>query len=87
MKLYLSSYRLGAHGPELARMVRGARRVGVVRNALDFSSDIDRLERGRLQEFSDLRRSAYNLKSWTSGNTSMRRRAFMPPSRILTLYG
>jgi dipeptidase E len=54
MKLYLSSYRLGNHGPELARMVGGARRVGVVRNALDFSSDMDRLERGRLQEFSDL---------------------------------
>src|SRR5580658_5280099 len=54
MKLYLSSYRLGNHGPELARMVGSARRVGVVRNALDFSSDMDRLERGRLQEFSDL---------------------------------
>jgi dipeptidase E len=35
-------------------MVGGARRVGVVRNALDCSSDIDRLERGRLQEFDAL---------------------------------
>jgi dipeptidase E len=54
MKLYLSSYRLGNHGPELARMVGGARRVGIVRNALDFSTDMGRLERGRVQEFSDL---------------------------------
>jgi dipeptidase E len=35
-------------------MVGGARRVGVVRNALDYSSETDRLERGRLQEFNDL---------------------------------
>ena len=35
-------------------MVGGARRVGVVRNALDFSSDIERLERSGLQEFDDL---------------------------------
>jgi hypothetical protein len=35
-------------------MVGGARRVGVVRNALDFSSDIDGLERSGSQEFDDL---------------------------------
>lgn len=35
MRLYLSSYRLGAHGALLASMVRGERRGWVVSNALD----------------------------------------------------
>jgi dipeptidase E len=35
-------------------MVAGRKRVGVVRNALDFSSDTDRLEEGRAREFQDL---------------------------------
>ena len=55
MKLYLSSYRLGDRAPDLARMVGGAKRVGVVPNALDFSSDTDRLEQGLAREFRDLR--------------------------------
>jgi dipeptidase E len=36
-------------------MVAGSKRVGVVRNALDFSSDTDRLEQGRAREFKELR--------------------------------
>ena len=35
MRLYLSSYQLGAHPEVLARMVRGGRRGWVVANALD----------------------------------------------------
>lgn len=35
MRLYLSSYRLGAHGTQLGSMVRGERRGWVVSNALD----------------------------------------------------
>jgi dipeptidase E len=54
MKLYLSSYRLGNRALELAQMVGGGKRVGVVRNALDFSSDTARLEEGRAREFKDL---------------------------------
>ena len=54
MKLYLSSYGLGDRAPDLGRMVAGGKRVGVVRNALDFSSDTDRLEQGRAREFKEL---------------------------------
>ncbi len=36
-------------------MVGRAKRVGVVPNALDFSSDTHRLEKGRTREFTDLR--------------------------------
>jgi len=54
MKLYLSSYRLGNRALDLRRMVRGGKRVGVVRSALDFSSDMDRLEQGRAREFEEL---------------------------------
>lgn len=56
MKLYLSSYRLGDRALELAQMVGSGKRIGVVRNALDFSSDVDRLEQGRAREFEDLQR-------------------------------
>lgn len=54
MMFYLSSYRLGNRAQDLGRMVAGRKRVGVVRNALDFSSDTDRLEQGRAREFKDL---------------------------------
>ena len=55
MKLYLSSYRLGDEGERLGRLVSGKKRVGVVRNALDYSSDTKRLEEGRVREFNNLR--------------------------------
>ena len=54
MKLYLSSYGLGDRAADLGRMVAGGKRVGVGRNALDFSSDTDRLEQGRAREFKEL---------------------------------
>ena len=55
MNLYLSSYRLGEKSEVLRSMVKGARRVAVIRNALDFSSDAERLESGRQRELNDLR--------------------------------
>ncbi len=54
MKLYLSSYRLGNNSDEFARLVSGQKRIGVIRNALDFSDEHDRLKEGREQEFADL---------------------------------
>jgi dipeptidase E len=54
MKLYLSSYGLGDRASDLARMVGGSRRVGVLRNALDFSSDTNRLQQGLAHEFKEL---------------------------------
>jgi dipeptidase E len=55
MKLYLSSYRLGNRTAELEQMVVGRKRMGVVRNALDFSTDKARLNEGREREFDALR--------------------------------
>lgn len=51
MQLYLSSYRLGNHAEKLGHMVAGHKRIGVIRNALDFSNDTERLEAGREREF------------------------------------
>ena len=55
MKLYLSSYRLGDKAERLGQLISGERRVGVIRNALDYSDDAKRLEEGRAREFDDLR--------------------------------
>lgn len=55
MKLYLSSYRLGDNPDELAGLVSGRKSIGVIRNALDFSVDQDRLNEGQEREFSELR--------------------------------
>jgi dipeptidase E len=54
MKLYLSSYRIGNCSAELAASVRGDKRIAVIRNALDFSSDVGRLSAGREREFESL---------------------------------
>ena len=54
MKLYLSSFGLGNKACELGKMVTGKRRIGVIRNSLDFSSDAARLRAGRDREFNDL---------------------------------
>lgn len=54
MKLYLSSFRIGDRPEVLAGLFAGRKRVGVIRNALDFSDDQERLEAGRVCEFADL---------------------------------
>lgn len=47
MRLYLSSYRLGAATGELLRLMRGRRRVGIIANALDFIPMADRRAHAR----------------------------------------
>jgi dipeptidase E len=54
MNLYLSSYRLGDRAAVLAAMVSGNKRVGVISNALDFSTEAGWLEAGEEQECTDL---------------------------------
>jgi dipeptidase E len=54
MKMYLSSYRIGRDGAVLSKLVTGKRRIGVIRNALDFSDDTLRLANGKKREFEDL---------------------------------
>lgn len=50
MNLYLSSYRLGERGAELAAMVGGRKHIAVVRNAVDASDDAERHRLGRERE-------------------------------------
>ncbi len=54
MHLYLSSYQLGDRSAELTTMVHGEKRIGVIRNALDFSTDVSRLKKGQEEEFFQL---------------------------------
>ncbi|MDP6453446.1 MAG: Type 1 glutamine amidotransferase-like domain-containing protein [SAR202 cluster bacterium] len=63
MKLYLSSFHLGDRAKEFADMVSGDRRVGVIRNSLDTSTDYERLRRGQEQEFEDLQAIGLNPES------------------------
>jgi dipeptidase E len=55
MKMYLSSYRIGKEGHVLRNLVTGKKRIGVIRNALDFSDDTLRLAEGKKREFDDLK--------------------------------
>lgn len=54
MKLYLSSYRLGDKSDQLAALLGTNKKVAVVPNALDFSTDQERLSKGRQREFDEL---------------------------------
>lgn len=56
MKLYLSSYRIGNHGADLAGLFTGRKRMAVIRNALDFSTDAERLRSGLVREIASLER-------------------------------
>lgn len=55
MKLYLSSYQLGNDPAQLASLISGSRRIGVIRNSLDFSNDVERLQLGKEREFAGLK--------------------------------
>ena len=55
MKLYLSSDGLGENPNCLGNLVSGRKRIGVIRNSLDFSNDQERLDAGRDREFHELR--------------------------------
>ena len=77
MKLYLSSYRIGNNSDEFAKLVSGGKRVGVIRNALDFSDEHERLKEGREQEFSDLKElgflpEAIDLREYFGGKKNLR---------------
>lgn len=55
MHLYLSSYHLGENAQKFAKLVEGNKRIGVVTNALDFSTDTARLAQSFQREIDDLR--------------------------------
>ena len=50
MKLYLSSYHLGDESEKLKEMVGINRKAAIVHNALDFSTDIERLKDSKINE-------------------------------------
>ena len=54
MKLYLSSYGLGNEADKLISIVPENKRVAVIPNALDFSSDLERKQAGINREISAL---------------------------------
>lgn len=77
MKLYLSSYLIGNNSDELASLVSGRKRVGVIRNALDFSDEQERLEEGRKREFSNLKELGFfpeliDLREYFDGKKNLR---------------
>lgn len=55
MKLYLSSYRLGNEADQLANLVGNNKKVAVILNALDFSTDEERRTKSQQREFDDLK--------------------------------
>jgi dipeptidase E len=54
MRLYLSSYRLGASPSQLAALLGDNRNAAVITNALDFSSDVERRARSVQREIDAL---------------------------------
>ena len=60
MKLYLSSYRIGDHGEDLAYEIAGDKRVGVVFNALDLWEDGPKFSERVNQELQELKSLGLN---------------------------
>lgn len=56
MKLYLSSYHLGNDSHRLVELVKNNKKVAVIPNALDFSTDIERKKTSILGEINDLKK-------------------------------
>lgn len=51
MHLYLSSYRIGNQGNKLSELAGGGKAF-IISNALDFSNDLERLQKGKVREIS-----------------------------------
>jgi len=56
MKLYLSSYGLGNNPQQLVDLIGNNKKVAVIPNALDFSTDIERRNEGVRREINDLKK-------------------------------
>lgn len=54
MKLYLSSYHLGNEPEQLTALLGENKRAAVIPNALDYSTDQERLAKSRQREFDEL---------------------------------
>lgn len=57
--MYLSSYRLGDNPQELVDLVGENKKVAVIPNALDFSTDIPRRNEGVQREIDDLKKLGF----------------------------
>lgn len=60
MKLYLSSYKFGDDPQRLASLIGQNKKIAVISNALDFSRDIQRRNRGTEEEITELERLGLN---------------------------
>lgn len=55
MKLYLSSYKFGDNPDQLTNLFSGGKKIGLISNALDFSKDVERLEKSQNEQLGGLR--------------------------------
>lgn len=62
MKKYLSSYHLGNNPQKLAAMVGENKRVAIIPNALDFSTDIERRSKSIQREIDDLEQIGFKAE-------------------------
>ena len=77
MKLYLSSYHIGNEAEKLKEMVGVNKNAAIIRNALDFSTDIERLKNGLEVEINDLKSIGFepenlNLKDYFGKKDDLR---------------
>lgn len=59
VKLYLSSYQLGDNPQSLVNLVGANKKVAVIPNALDFSTDTSRRDASMQKEFDDLKQLGF----------------------------
>ncbi|OGM32037.1 hypothetical protein A3D01_02850 [Candidatus Woesebacteria bacterium RIFCSPHIGHO2_02_FULL_39_13] len=55
MKLYLSSFRLGNETEKLKNMVGANGKAAIIHNSLDFSTNLERLAKSKIDEANDLK--------------------------------
>lgn len=60
MKLYLSSYHFGARVDQFAAMFTTKKRIAVIANALDFSTDLEKLRNSKLRDLQELQSIGLN---------------------------
>lgn len=55
MKLYLSSFHLGSSPEKLQKLVGPNKKAAIINNALDYSTELDRLAKSKQSEIDDLK--------------------------------
>lgn len=84
MKLYLSSYRLGNNPQLLVDLVSKNKRVAIIPNALDFSTDSKRVNAGINREKDDMKKLGFQPEEFDLKNYFGKPRKF---EKDISLYG